>query len=82
MPTLDRDERQTPLATTRLSGRRRFPRGKFSDHAEGMTAEEWEFAQELQAYKERNRNFFPTSSEVLKVLKSLGYRRVAAAQVA
>lgn len=47
-----------------------------------MTDEEWTFAKELQGYKEATRNFFPTSSEVLKVLKSLGYRRTAAAEAA
>lgn len=86
MPTpIDQEARQIPLATTRLSGRRRhntrFRRGKFSDQAESMTAEQWEFARALQRYKEQSGNYFPNAAEVLEevVKKMCGYRRVAAA---
>lgn len=80
MPTSrDVENRQIPAATKRNSGRRRFAPGRFQHRNEPMTEEEWMFAEALQRYKEDSRNFFPTSSEVLKVLKSLGYRRIVPA---
>ena len=40
--------------------------------------EEIEFMQALDYYKRTNGRMFPTCSEVLQVLRSLGYERVAA----
>lgn len=40
--------------------------------------EELEFMQALDRYKRTNGRMFPTCSEVLQVLRSLGYERVAA----
>jgi hypothetical protein len=40
--------------------------------------EELEFLRALDTYKRANRRPFPTWHEVLAVLKSLGYRKVAA----
>ena len=40
--------------------------------------EEIEFMQALDHYKRTNGRMFPTCSEVLQVLRSLGYERVAA----
>jgi len=42
-------------------------------------AEEVEFMQALDHYKRTSGRMFPTCSEVLEVLKSLGYRRDAVA---
>lgn len=39
--------------------------------------EETEFMKAMDRYKRENRRPFPTWSEVLEVLRSLGYRRVA-----
>ena len=39
------------------------------------TSEELEFMLAMQRYKERNHRRYPTWSEVLQVLKSLGYRK-------
>jgi hypothetical protein len=41
------------------------------------TEEELEFMKAMERYKRENRRPFPTWSEVLEVLRSLGYRRVA-----
>jgi hypothetical protein len=41
--------------------------------------EELEFMQALERYKRSNGRPFPTCSEVLEVVKSLGYVRVATA---
>jgi len=41
--------------------------------------EEVEFMQALERYKRTSGRMFPTCSEVLEVLVSLGYRRTAAA---
>jgi hypothetical protein len=38
---------------------------------------ELEFMQAMQDYKQRSGRMFPTWSEVLEVLKSLGYQKVA-----
>jgi hypothetical protein len=43
------------------------------------TAAEWEFMQAMQAYKQSSGRMFPTWSEVLEVLESLGYTRKVAA---
>ncbi len=40
------------------------------------TAEEMEFMRAMQAYKQSSGRMFPTWSEVLKVLRSLGYEKV------
>ena len=39
------------------------------------TEDELEFMKALDMYKRENRRPFPTCSEVLQVLKSLGYRK-------
>lgn len=41
-------------------------------------ADEIEFMQALDRYKRTSGRMFPTCSEVLQVLRSLGYERVAA----
>ena len=42
-----------------------------------MTAEQWEFLQAINEYKRVNKRPFPTWSEVLDVMKAIGYRKVA-----
>jgi hypothetical protein len=41
-----------------------------------------EFMQAMQAYKQKSGRMFPTWSEVLEVLKNLGYEKVADSEVA
>lgn len=40
-----------------------------------ITAEEWEFIRAIEAYKRKHRRQFPAWTEVLEVLKRLGYRK-------
>jgi HD-GYP domain-containing protein (c-di-GMP phosphodiesterase class II) len=55
-----------------LSGRRRVDP---TDCEREFSLAEQEFAQALQAYKRRSGRMFPTCSEVLEVLLSLGYEK-------
>jgi len=71
-------ERASRAAQVRsASGRRRFvdPTTCERDYAEA----ELKFMQAMQDYKQRSGRNFPTCSEVLEVLKSLGYQKVATA---
>jgi hypothetical protein len=45
-----------------------------------LLADEMEFINAINAYKQRHSRPFPTWSEVLHVLKALGYRRTAAGE--
>ena len=42
-----------------------------------MNEEQWEFLQAMNEYKRLNNSPFPTWSEVLDVMRALGYRKVA-----
>ncbi|MGL6096485.1 MAG: hypothetical protein ACRC7O_11895, partial [Fimbriiglobus sp.] len=42
-----------------------------------VTADEWEILQAMDGYQKRFRRRFPSWREVLGVLKTLGYRKVA-----
>ena len=42
-----------------------------------MTDEQFEFLMAMNEYKRVNRRPFPTWTEVLDVMKALGYRKVA-----
>jgi hypothetical protein len=46
------------------------------------SAAELEFMQAIQVYKQRSGRMFPTWSEVLEVLRDLGYEKPTATQVA
>lgn len=82
----DRRKRSIPVATDRrraqnaaekrrLSERRRLidPTTCERDYSDDET----EFMKAMDRYKRDNRRPFPTWSEVLEVLRSMGYRRVA-----
>ena len=45
-----------------------------------MTDEQFEFLMAINEYKRVNRRPFPTWTEVLDVMKALGYRKVAEEQ--
>jgi hypothetical protein len=66
--------RQNAAAARRSSERRRLidPTTCERDYSE----EEMEFMRAMERYKRENRRPFPTWSEVLEVMISLGYRRV------
>jgi hypothetical protein len=42
-----------------------------------MTTEQFSFIMALEQYKKDNRRPFPTWTEVLDVIKAIGYRKVA-----
>jgi len=62
-----------------ISGRRRFvdPTTCERDYSEA----EVEFMKAMQEYKQKSGRMFPTWSEVLEVLKSLGYEKTGPADI-
>lgn len=80
----DRRKRQIPVALERRSGKdRREERGERRRQIDPTTCErdytndEIEFMKAMDQYKRDNRRPFPTWSEVLEVMRALGYRKVA-----
>jgi hypothetical protein len=62
-------------AARRASGRRRYIDPTTSERE--YAAAELEFMAAMQAYKQQSGRQFPTWSEVLEVLRSLGYEKAA-----
>jgi hypothetical protein len=58
-----------------VSGRRRFVDPTTCEREYSVT--EMEFMQAMQSYKQSSGRMFPTWSEVLEVLKALGYAKLA-----
>jgi len=65
-----RDEDSTDVDQQPSSGRR-------GRRADTMTPEELEFVRAVDDYKRRHDCPFPTLREILEILKTLGYRKVA-----
>lgn len=80
----ERRKRDIPVALDRRQGDRRQP-GERRRQVDPTTCErdyndeEIIFMKAMDQYKRDNRRPFPTWSEVLEVLRALGYRRVAEA---
>jgi hypothetical protein len=77
----DRRKDQKPVAMERRTGPRRekVARRRQIDPTtceRDYTGEEIEFMQALEAYKVANGRMFPTCSEILEVLRNLGYVRL------
>src|SRR5262245_27775532 len=79
----DRRKRTIPVAVERRSGKdRRQEKGERRRQVDPTTCEkdysddEITFMKAMDLYKRANRRPFPTWSEVLEVLRSLGYRRI------
>lgn len=77
----DRRQRTIPVAVERRSGkdRREGERRRQVDPTtceKDYSDEEIIFMKAMDAYKRANRRPFPTWSEVLEVLRALGYRKV------
>lgn len=75
-------DRRKNVVDTRLSGleRRRGPGRRLSDFAKAaeegeMTNEQFMFIQAIDAFKKANDKPFPTWTEVLEVIRKLGYRK-------
>jgi hypothetical protein len=81
----DRRQRDIPVAVERRSGKDRRAQGERRRQVDPTTCEkdyseeEIAFMKAMDQYKRANRRPFPTWSEVLEVLRSLGYRRTEAA---
>lgn len=65
---------EVAAAASRASGRRRFVDPTTCERDYGP--DELEFMQAVEQYKRRNGRPFPTCSELLEVVRSLGYVRV------
>src|SRR6187455_493030 len=79
----DRRKRQIPVAVERRSGKNRRLQGERRRQVDPTTCEkdysdeEILFMKAMDQYKRANRRPFPTWSEVLEVLRALGYRKTA-----
>ena len=69
-------DRRIGLDRRRGPGRRRSETRKAAEEGQ-MTEEQWDFLQAMNEYKRVNNRPFPTWSEVLDVLRAIGYRKVA-----
>ena len=60
-------------------GHRRSPERRAAEEGE-MNEEQFEFLMAIDEYKRSNQRPFPTWTEVLEVIRALGYRKVAEPQ--
>ncbi|MCL2647769.1 MAG: hypothetical protein FWD61_12285 [Phycisphaerales bacterium] len=70
----------TGLERRRGPGRRRSDDRRSAEEGE-MSDEQFEFVMAIDTYKRLNNRPFPTWTEVLEVVKQLGYRKVAASTI-
>ena len=69
-------DRRGGLDRRRGPGRRRTETRRAAEEGE-MTIEQFDFLKAINEYKSVNKRPFPTWTEVLDVIKALGYRKVA-----
>ena len=72
-------DRRLWLDRRRGPGRRRTDDRKAAEEGQ-MSDEQFEFLMAIDEYKRKNTRPFPTWTEVLEVIKALGYRKVAEPQ--
>ncbi len=72
-------DRRLGLDRRRGPGHRRSPERRAAEEGE-MNDEQFEFLMAIDQYKQANQRPFPTWTEVLEVIKALGYRKVAEPQ--
>ena len=72
-------DRRFGLDRRRGPGRRRSDERKSAEEGQ-MSDEQFEFLMAIDEYKKKNTRPFPTWTEVLEVIKALGYRKVAEPQ--
>ncbi|OUT61856.1 MAG: hypothetical protein CBB71_03700 [Rhodopirellula sp. TMED11] len=83
-PDSDRRQAEPELDTSEVPNRRKKQRRR---HIDPTTCErdysdpEIEFMQAMDDYKRRSGRMFPTCSEVLEVVRNLGYYRLTADQI-
>ena len=77
----ERRKESAPVAVERrTSERRKTPRRRQIDPTtceRDYSGEEIEFMQAMDAYKRANGRMFPTCSEILEVIRAMGYVRVS-----
>lgn len=73
-------DRRTGLERRRGPGRRRPEDRRHAEEGE-MSGEQFEFIMAIETYKKANKKMFPTWTEVLEVIRQLGYRKVLARNV-
>jgi len=82
----DKDNKRAGVVDRRLGlDRRRGPGKRRSDERKSaeegnMSDEQFDFLMAIQEYKKENARPFPTWTEVLEIIKALGYRKVAEPQ--
>lgn len=69
-------DRRLGLDRRRGPGRRRTDDRKAAEEGQ-MSDEQFEFLMAIDEYKKKNARPFPTWTEVLELIKALGYRKVA-----
>jgi hypothetical protein len=74
-----RNDRRSGFDRRRGPGRRRSDDRRAAEEGE-MTPEQFEFLMAINEYKEANRRPFPSWTEVLDIIRALGYRKVAKPQ--
>ncbi len=72
-------DRRLGLDRRRGPGRRRSDERKSAEEGH-MSDEQFEFLMAINEYRRKNTRPFPTWTEVLEVIKTLGYRKVAEPQ--
>ena len=70
-------DRRNGLERRRGPGRRRSESRRTAEEGE-LSEEQFEFVMAIDEYKRANKRPFPSWTEVLEVIKYLGYRKVAA----
>ncbi|MFA5239647.1 MAG: hypothetical protein WC476_08090 [Phycisphaerae bacterium] len=72
-------DRRLGLDRNRGPGKRRSDDRRAAEEGQ-MSDEQFEFLMAIDEYRKKNTRPFPTWTEVLEVIKSLGYRKVAEPQ--
>ena len=72
-------DRRLGLDRRRGPGRRRSDDRKAAEEGQ-MSDEQFQFLMAIEEYKKQNKRPFPSWTEVLEVIKAIGYRKVAEPQ--
>ncbi|MDD5063886.1 MAG: hypothetical protein PHQ35_03890 [Phycisphaerae bacterium] len=72
-------DRRLGLDRRRGPGKRRSEERRAAEEGQ-MSDEQFEFVMAIDEYKRKNASPFPTLTEILEVIKTLGYRKVAEPQ--
>ncbi|HBG28489.1 MAG: hypothetical protein A2Y10_10685 [Planctomycetes bacterium GWF2_41_51] len=70
------EDRRVCLDRRRGPGKRRSDERRCAEEGQ-MTDEQFEFVMAVDQYKKQNNKPFPSWTEILEVLKAIGYRKVA-----